>query len=313
MILFFISWMLNFLSIGYLPGVANVPSPQTTTHRIEERSEFCLLYIGNINCQTVTADSLIGRYLSNTGARSLIRNFATTPETPTDMGPPRLVVSVTRDSFSQFRKIIEHGNLLSHHHNPNQFSFRASFRGFHGEFGRLNEPELFSYPGVLYIPIILSGQESRQTADYFSFAAETPYEFDIARFPWLLRAQDGTPYRETRSNNSRSDWFLFMPVGAYETNRPSYDRNTVLRDATSAGAPITSSRYWNQIRQVWSSPLAANDLGQVLLDQTLSLHTTGRIAWSLLGTTPVTRVPVIFRLFENHSDLTPDFPTWIQP
>lgn len=262
-----------------------------------------------------TSESLLGRYVAESGAVALVRSYAKSADAqPGDYGPERLFVSITRQSFPIFQKYFSSSSLLMHYHIPQQNILEAAFKGYRGDYARLQNELYFSYPGVLLLPVLLTPAESGRAESYFLLAERATRWFDFAIHPWILKNVSGIPYREPGNRASCSDWFLEMPLGeSAVVPRVAYDRARVYADAAAEGAPIENPSVYELLESVWSAPLGHPSLGEVLNLSHLNLSTAGRTAQALLGSTGIDRLPVVFRLVENHSDLNPEIELWIRP
>lgn len=260
-----------------------------------------------------TPDSLLGNYLQETGARSIVRAFPPHYNSaPGSDGPKRLYVSVTPDSFESFKNRFIQSNFLAHIHEPHQRVLSAGYLGNRGVMGRLSASFDFSYSGVLIFPILITNEEAQRASSYFDLAVKTPASFDITSAPWLLKNQEGAPYCPVGNVNSYSDWFIQLPIGSEQTvERTPYDRETVYASAKAANFSITDPTYFSHIQNVWSSPMGHTPLSSLLGFDGLDLANPGRIASALLGSTTLRRLPVVFRFVNRHSDFEQNFDPWL--
>jgi hypothetical protein len=261
-----------------------------------------------------TQASLLGRYITMTGATVLRRSYPKSAAAqPGDVGPERLFVSVTEQSFPIFSRYFTNTYFLTHFHEPNQKTLVAAFGNERGAYGRLENQYRFTYPGVMIMPMLVTTAESQRAQKFFSLAKLARRWFDVALFPWLLKNAMGTPYMSPGDEESRSDWFPNMPIGETVETRIPYDRATVYAAANTARAPITDPAFYEMIESVWASPMGNTTLAKTLGIDQINLKSSGRFAAAVLGSAGMECLPVVFRFVEFHSDLRPDIETWIDP
>lgn len=262
-----------------------------------------------------TPESLVGRYIAETGARALVRSFPNpTADNSNEPGVSRLFVSITRRSFPVFLNYFSNGHFLSHFHEPHQTILVSAFRNKRGDFGRLEDDFRFTYAGIVLMPIVLTQAESARAERFFSLAQQTPRWFDFALHPWLLKNAQGDSYVAQGDSSSLSDWFLNIPLGDPQAEpRITYDRDTVYADANSAKAPITDPNLYPLLESVWTAPQGHSSLGQVLNLGQIDVSKAGRTATALLGAAALNRLPIVFRYVDSHEDLTPEINLWIDP
>lgn len=260
-----------------------------------------------------TAESLVGKYLAETQAISVIRAFPKSADaTESELGPARLFIAVDEKSFPVFKKYFSEKYLLSHFHEPHQQIMVAAFKDQRGSYARLEDAYRFTYSGVMVMPLILLPSESERAENYFKLAQMTSRRFDVALYPWLLTNGHAETYTAVGNAKSLTDWFLNMPLGdAQDEKRVEYDRETVSANALAKRAPALSAEYFSLLEQVWKAPYAHASLARVLEIDQLNLKNPGRVAAALLGSASIERLPIVFRFVNDRKvDPKPDFDPW---
>jgi hypothetical protein len=85
-------------------------------------------------------ESLLGRYIQESGAQTVIRKFKQGPGKNTAFGPNRLVVAVSEKSFEIYQKYFSRAEFLVHVHTPNQGTLLLSHNGKAGSYAQLDDP-----------------------------------------------------------------------------------------------------------------------------------------------------------------------------
>lgn len=280
-------------------------------------------------------ESLIGRYLQETGAAKVRRSFSKGPEHPNEQGSERLVVAVSADSFGVFSKYFAKINYLLHIHTPGQGTLMLGHNGRAGTYGShftethpqyINmEPaqiqvaidgSTLRFPGLGTImpTILLSTSEGNRAQNFFKLAS---VDANSARHPWTLKDAQNNPYCAMGGYNSCTHWFGNIPVGDKTTN--SYTLPGKIDQHAYNNVPVGAQEkplvaYTNTndlIRLVWTVP------GQEQLHTVLGLQAQqvagelanpGYVAVSLTSQTPVERMPVVFLAVQDHrTPISPDF------
>lgn len=162
-------------------------------------------------------ESLIGRYLSETGAQTVVRSFLTAPEGSqmplSKLGPKKLVVAVSARSFPAFAKYFFGSQLLHFvHSDVPRHDYVGSYEGIRGTpwGGQHFEEFKFTRAGDFVVPILLTPDEGVRAHAYFELAK---VDGNLAFFPGALKNDKSEPYAASNMNNC-SAWLANMPIGA---------------------------------------------------------------------------------------------------
>lgn len=319
-------------------------------------------------------ESLIGRYIHDTGAQTVVRRFLTAPagsQMPASkLGPEKLVVAVSPTTLDTFLKYFSGEQFLYHVHIP--------YAGSLGYAYKTTDKSNLSYPqGSLYIPILLSPTESKRTALSLGPRQQPKDRFDQSFVPGryaahLIVDKDGQSYTSGAINgwNGCTAWFGDLPIGEklvtqYEYPAGPQDPNGTkpnvgkLRPAnlykTGPTRTIETKQlvtqkvfkpnWWNKKKghyvteQVWQTVKTVDPnsyemrtvdetdqqlwtypghemLGDMLGQREARLRgefaNTGWLAYTLLGSVAVDRVPVVFLIVTDHTQpIRADFDTQI--
>ncbi len=272
-------------------------------------------------------ESLLGRYLSETGATALIRTFLRAPASstlpPSVPGPEKLVVAVSDRSFTAFSRYFSVEHLLFHYHTPRQDTLNLAYHGRMGAYANHNRRIEFGVAGTLLIPILFSEDESRALTHFFNLAS---VDSIIAREPWNLKSSTGESYAPTDGYAGECTyWFGNIPVGAQQVSTYEHANKN---DANGTQPFIKNLVEYSSVRRngrlqpltrresekthlVWSVP-GRQQLGELLGQREAKLRgelaNPGWVAYTLLGSVGTDRVPVVFRLVPDHTlPMDPNF------
>ncbi len=287
-------------------------------------------------------ESLLGRYMAETGATSVVRKFSKIPYAqggngaipdPTQVGPDRLVVSLSEQSLAVYSKYFNNENFLVHLHTPGQGTLMighnkktATYGGDRGEF-RL--PTI----GSIMPHILLGTTEAQRMTQFMLMLGHADQNVrSIAQQPWRLQG-----YCATGAYSSCTHWFGTIPLGDSPTdaylfpglvdqwasnrvhNDPAIDampRISMLKDySTFQGMTLEqSAQFFEQhpiIRRVWKIPgnqQLASLLGLMPENARGELANPGYVALSLTAAAKTDRVPFVFLVTaDHHAPIAADF------
>ncbi len=248
-----------------------------------------------------TADSLLGKYLQETGAATVVRTFprgpAAGPGSTARQGPERLVVAVSEQTMPAFLKYFSGENLLGHLHTPGQGTLYLSFRAKVGSYGSMSGEMRMPTEGTIMPEILLKTSEAQRAEQFFDLASRNG---SVAQRPWEL-----PNYCATGGYDSCTHWVGNIPVGdrlVTEYKFPgaidSYASNQVPPTTDPRVQPLRPYENSNPlVHRVWKVP-GNEQLADVigLGPQNLAgrLANPGWVAHSLTGVAPIGRVPVVF-------------------
>jgi hypothetical protein len=280
-------------------------------------------------------DSLIGKYINDTGAKTVVRDFPTRPMRatvddsgrPPDLnskhGPKRLVVAISERSLAVYKKLFSRHNFLVHVHTPDQGTLVVAHNGMAGTFARANNEMRLNEPGTLMPHILLNSDEGQRTTQYFRLGLANS---QVAKEPWALRA-----YCAEGGYNSCTHWIGNIPIGDRQVAEYSFPgaidehaSNSLYRGAKDKEPRIRRLRKYNStglqydmsvvsdfdglVHRVWAVPgneQLADVLGIRRQNLNGELANPGFVALSLLGRVDQERIPIVFYVVRNHREEIP--------
>jgi hypothetical protein len=281
-------------------------------------------------------NSLIGRYLRDTGASSMVRTF--TQANPNgNASPQRLVVAISPASFPKFKELFSERNFLFHTHGPGQGTLYIAHNGKAGSYANLSSDVREGTSGSVWPLLLMSTNEGERMEQYARLGR---INGQMAKTPWILK--DGqNSYCKIGGYNSCTHWIGEIPIGertvptyTFPGNRrddPYSGGTSLASDATADAAPRTSPLTPYQVpRDTSSSDVQHEQLerlasrvwkpgaGNELLADAIGMkreHLEGEFAnpgWVLNSFTAGAsqeRVPVVFYWVDNHQQpIAPNFP-----
>jgi hypothetical protein len=250
------------------------------------------------NLRNPSPDSLLGQYLSSTGATTSMRAFPKGPRRSD--GEPKLVVSLSQRSFAKYKALFSTINYLIHVHSPQQGTLYVAHEGMSGSYANLQSEIRAPSPGALLPHILLTTSEGQRARLFFALGSQS----SEAREPWDLEN-----YCAKGGYSSCTHWFGNIPVGdklvegytfpgkvdehAYN-NVPRTPRYRQLREYVSDN-PL--------MKLVWKVPgheQLADVLGLQRANTSGEFANPGWVAYNLIGAADVDRVPIVFLTVGNH-------------
>ncbi len=271
-------------------------------------------------------ESLLGKYIAETGAQTITRKFWRAPDgsrlPPHELGPARLIVPVSQATFPLFKKYFSsiHFLHLLHEHG-NRVAFEGMRSGGDNWSGQNLDVE-FQFPGngKITSPMILSSSEGLRAKKYFQLARLFPGQYrdqsNLARYPWYLRGAERGAYCGAGAwATGCGTWIGNMPIGdelVDEYYFPAGDadgdgaihpklQNYVTKDLNLK--PETEAL----LREVWTVP-GHKQLAEILdkgANRRGEFENAGWTSITFLGSASPKRVPVVF-LFVDDVKKKPD-------
>lgn len=246
-----------------------------------------------------TSDSLLGMYLAETGARTFAVQFNV--HGTRRWGPERLVVNVSQDSFAAFLKYFQREEFLTIVAHA-QLNHNHRVKGI-----RFSDFRLPHVNSVLPY-VVLKTTEGQRLTQYFNLYEKLgPNHWNhIAAQPWLLPG-----YAKQGGYVCCTQWIGNMPLGDERVDYYAFPN----RDRPSSPIRGKFGKYEHDdplVKRVWKTP--GNQSFSELLDQGAAnlrgeFASTGWVYETLLGPTRIDRVPVVFRITEDHTQrFKEDFP-----
>ena len=250
-----------------------------------------------------TKDSLIGRYIQDTGAKTAVRAFPFVGNGR--YGRYRLVVALSEASFPAFVKyfareeflaLVGHAILM---HNGEVVGIR---------FDELRVPHI----GTLLPFVVLKTTEGQRTTQYFElFRKLGGGWFNVAAQPWMLPG-----YCAQGGYTCCTQWIGNMPIGDKLVD--SYSFPGVWESGEPARTQVLAQYEHPDplVRRVWTVPghqQFANVIGQGRANLRGNFAATSLVASTLIGPTDIERVPVLFRVVRNHRAWIPSDSNYFIP
>ncbi len=266
-------------------------------------------------------ESLLGRYIAETGATTMVRSFKKSP-TSSALGPKRLVVSISQESMPVYKKYfdrLEYMSVINHA----QIVHGGGLYDYAG-----GATQDFQLPGTEFkiLPTVLLKSTESMRLDQF-LAADEKYRTQThgwtneAQQPWLLGNYCA---RSAYANCTQK--IGNMPIGDKLVNTYEFpgatDQWAEHRLPNDKGAPRRQKlRPYEHpdplIKRVWKVPgnqQFADLIGEQKANLKSEFANPGWVIQHLSGTTTVERVPVVFVVRPDHrqaipKDFTPQFET----
>jgi hypothetical protein len=188
-----------------------------------ELDEIQLLVHGG-NPLNPSADSLLGRYIQETGAATLVRSFSqdATPNGP--QGPQRLVLAMSAESMPVYKKYFDRPEFLIHAHAPGQGTLQFAHNGRVGTYANnqsyadpLNTLANSATPpgnatrlpstGSVWPHIVLKSTEGQRATQVFRLGSSQ--HGTLAQRPWEMN----NGYCAAGGYTSCTHWIGNLPLG----------------------------------------------------------------------------------------------------
>lgn len=274
-------------------------------------------------------ESLLGRYLRETGAATVERRFPTGPGG--ELGPPRLVVAVSAESFPRYLALVGNNpHALIQLHGPNAGHLYVAHGGRAGDYARLSTEYRLPSEGALLPHVVLKSSEAQRVDQFFRLGA---MEKSVASEPWRLPG-----YCAPGAYDGCSHWFGNIPIGDHRVGEYAFpgavDDSANHRLPSDPAARVSRlENYLNPrlgemdprmknevltlVRRVWTVPgreQLADVLGLRRQNLAAEFANPGWLAHVLTGSAPVERVPFVFLVTADHrAPLAGDFTLRIKP
>ncbi len=267
------------------------------------------LHLHGGNPLAPTADSLLGRYLSETGATVGTRSFPVAPGSST-LSESRLVVNVDATTLPVWKQIFGNEHLFGQLHGPNQGALHVAFDGrmvsWSGNLGEIRMPTLDSFMPA----IVLSSPEGGRLHRYFTYGKDYS-SFTKIRNPWVQ-----AEYCARGAYGSCTHWFGNLPIGdrlVTEYKFPGWVDHDPYTPVSERGVndpsprievlnPYQTAESDEALREILRYPgheQFSDVIGLTRQQLGAELANPGWVAYSVLGHAPVERAPVVFRFVQD--------------
>ncbi|MFZ4714728.1 MAG: hypothetical protein ACOYL6_13510 [Bacteriovoracaceae bacterium] len=257
------------------------------------------LYMGS-ELGAISADSLIGKYIEETGAKTKVIQYKVKPDSEM-VGPPKVVVAVSAASFEAFKKIVKQDYAMSVLGHAN-----VMFRGDLITFGA--QKAEFRLPGNnTPLPfLMMKSSESERFSRYMNLVVQRSDESwnGTTKVPWRLPG-----YCAQGGYQCCTHWLGNVPIGdlyvneykfpgRFENNQPAQIQPLAPYESADA-----------EIKTIWKVPghqQLASAIGEERSNLQGQFASPGWVIQTLLGKTDNKRVPVIFWVTPDHTVDIPD-------
>lgn len=265
-----------------------------------------LFYGNDINNPSI--DSLIGKYIQETGAQMRMVQFPKTPR-GSEMGPAKMVIAVSNSSFETFKELIlnnrhymsvvGHANVL---HN-------GSFYSFGGQKSEIR------FPGNLApVPLlIVKTTESQRLNRYMELTTDRRYTDwygqNPLKKPWYLES-----YCARGGYECCTHWLGNIPIGDKRVKEYSFPPREHNDENGPRVQPLQQYEVTDSLKDlslVWKSPghqQLSHVIGQKQANDVGEMASPGYVIHTLIGPTKAERVPVVFWMTDNHKAEIPERP-----
>lgn len=258
------------------------------------RKEVLELLYGS-DLQNPDPQSLVGRYIMESGAQKLTRQFNVGPDS-NELGPPRLVVAVSEKSFPIFQKYFTRLEFLS-----------VIGHAFVVQNGKLNsymhvqEPLRASTPGNI-LPLLVLKTTEAQRAQQFFLALNKYHRggwFDIVKQPWLMG------YCPQSGYDNCTHWIGNIPVGDARVDKWSLPglMDGPQKEQPRIGEvkpPQSDDPLIQRVFKVPSNMQLSEVIGQKDSNLRGEFANPGWVIQTLIGPTGSEFVPIVFLWTEDH-------------
>jgi hypothetical protein len=274
------------------------------------------------NPQQPTADSLIGKYIAETGAQTVVRTFGQNlvnraPDPNGPQGEARLVVAVGPNSLEVFKKYFNRPELMYHAHGRGQGTLYVSHLGQSGSYSQVQRSgaDTRLSDGAIWPTIVMSTSEGGRARAYFDIAVSGS---QASKTPWSLEG-----YCAKGGYSSCTHWWGEMPIGDRRVNELVFPgkidqyastsiSNDPVIDAQPRRQPLaqyqipanTPRDAARRINRLFTYPQAGEQLAVMVGTEAQLVAgewaNPGYVAVSLVSRSTTERVPVVFYNVQDH-------------
>lgn len=259
------------------------------------------LYIGN-EVGAIAVDSLIGKYISETGAKTKKIRYPTKPGSTT-LGQEKILIAVSANSLEQFKKILEQpysmsvlghahvlhrGNIITHGAAKSEFRLPS-----------VNTPLPF---------LMMKTSESERLNRYMNVVVERQNEswYGTTKQPWKLQG-----YCAQGGYDCCTHWLGNIPLGDLRVDEYKFPGNFENNQGPQIQKLATYTSDDEKIKQIWKVP-GHQQFSAVIGQENANLQgqfaSPGWVITTLLTKTENERVPVVFWITNDHTvDIPDDF------
>ena len=272
-----------------------------------EFSEVKMLYYG-ADFRTPSPDSLLGQYLAESGAKTLVRTFRLSPRTE-EQGPPRLVVALSAASFESYKKFFTRYDMVSIIGHAHMIQ-NSKLTSYNYRFSEMRLPS----PGNILPGVLLKTTEGQRMDQFFRLiqksAGGNGNWNNPVMMPWTL-----DNYCATGAFVNCTHWIGNMPIGddlvtqyilpgatdGYASNHIS--KNPIVDAAPRVRELIAHKSADPLMQRVYRVPgnkQFSDVLGQSEGNGRGDFANPGWVIQTLIGPTTNDRVPVVFYIVPDH-------------
>lgn len=290
-------WFVSWSALANMPDCASHVSGRSLGQILHE-------FHGG-NPHHPTPESLLGRYLAQSGAQSYVQRFSNGSG---GFGPEKLVVAVSPHSFELYANLVgrTYPNAFEHLHTPQQGTLMMRWMSQTFSYGRLNGIWRYPRAGSIGPTILLSDAEALRLSDYFKLVQVN----NSLAYPTMIR--DFNYPRDAYMGNCTT-WVGHIPLGDEIKNQivcpGSIDRwgdqqGSEARHGALTAYPDLPNVDMNLMRRVWNPNLNLRLWELLGIGMEGANHTNpGWVAISLTALANPERVPFVVAYVENHTSV----------
>lgn len=212
-----------------------------------------------------SAESLLGRYLAESNALKVSRQYPSAPGEGAPLGPLKSAVSVSGQSATLFEKyFLKLPELFFHFHTPNQGTLHVIFNGQTIAYSGANSSVTDVYRMVQNIDTILpmmtlSTSEANRLQNYVSLGG---LNMGLAKTPWVLPG-----YTTTGGYSCCTHWIGEIPIGdvlVKEYTYPGRVDGYANQQLSTEPQTKTLEEYWHSERYKNTLQIVNNNLNPIL-------------------------------------------------
>lgn len=266
------------------------------------------MFYGN-NALKPTETSLIGQYLALTQAQTKIMQFPAVHGKP-ELGPAKLVVTVSAESFEQFKSIVLSNNHFMTVVGHANVIHNGSFYSYGGTKSDIRATGI----GTPFPLLLVKTTEAQRLTRYMELTTDPNYKDwygnNPLKKPWYLEN-----YCARGGYECCTHWLGNIPIGDKLVNEYSFPGKV---DHGAGELPRSQPLKEYQIdpnnenlKNVWKVPghqQLSNLIGQKEANDIGEMASPGYVIHTLMGPTKAAYVPVVFIMTADHKAPIPEKP-----
>ncbi len=261
------------------------------------------------NALAPTAESWLGKFISETGASTVVRRFETAPGSG-QWSEERLVVAVDAATAEKWKNTFGNEHFFGQLHTPAQGTLLVTFEGKTASWNGGGNDFRMPTVGSLVPMLVLSSTEGGRASRYFTYGRDWN-SFGRIRNPW-----NQAEYCVRGAYGSCTHWFGNIPIGdrlVTEYKFPGWVDHDPYTPVTERGLhdpapridtlnPYQLAESDEALREILRYPgheQLSDVMGLTRQQLGAELANPGWVAYSVLGNTSADRLPVVFTFVQD--------------